>query len=51
MLFLPFALDLQYLQYCQMLYDTVKILLAKYGDNIKDTTRILSQYFSGSCTQ
>jgi hypothetical protein len=24
-----------------------KILLAKYGDNIKNTARILSQYFSG----
>jgi hypothetical protein len=35
-------------------YNTVKILLAKYGDNIKNTARILSLYFSGSivpCTQ
>jgi hypothetical protein len=35
-------------------YNTVKIPLVKYVDNIRNTVRILSQYFSGSivpCTQ
>jgi hypothetical protein len=35
-------------------YNTAKTLQAKYVDNIKNTVKILSQYFSGSivpCTQ